>query len=583
MSFDYLFEVSWEVANKIGGIYTVISEKANLVYQKYKNHYYLIGPYLEERGLQEVRLQSLPSKLQELENIARNLGLKIYFGEWLINGYPPVILIDFKNWLSRANEIKYYLWENHGVDSLRAGDDFTLPVVWSSAVGAILKRFLADKRAIVHSHEWLSGTVNLELLANNQVKTIFTTHATVLARSLAGAGIEFWKELSFIQPDQKAREFKIEAKHLLEKACAQKSDFLTTVSSLTQKEVEAFFGRKVDALLPNGINLFRFPTIEEITYAHRKNKEAIQKFLLYYFAPYYPVEIDDSLIYFISGRKEIKNKGIDIFIKALGLLDKMLTQANFQKQIFVFIFVPETAKQKINQEVMNNLLTYRSLEEQLEHLDEKILKEVLHSLIHQETLKIEDLFDHKTYLEITRTLKKLKKEKSPPLSIFDLPSNNEILILLKSANLLNQRTNKLKIIYYPTYLSSTDGFLNLTYYEAVSGAHLGVFPSFYEPWGYTPLETAAAGVATVTSDLSGFGEFIANNLEINPKFPGVFILKRKNQKEPEVIEDLAKIMFEFAQLAHSERVQNKLEARRIANFCTWEKLIENYFNLYQKI
>ena len=573
-----LIEASWEVANKVGGIYTVIKSKAPYIQKYFPEEYYLIGPYLPNVSYLEFSPLSIPEIFREPIKEAEALGVKVYYGEWLINSRPKCFLIDYSNFLDKVNTLKYELWANYRIDSLRTGDDYNHPIAWCKASSIFLK-ILGEKLnaipKILHLHEWLSGAI--VLFENLPYTTIFTTHATVLGRSISGTGVNLWEKLSFMNPDEESYKYGVEAKHKIEKMAANRVNFFTVISNVLKTEAELILGRRPDFILPNGIDIFKFSTIEEITYLHRKNRDLIKDFLLYLFSPYYKVELTKSLFFFISGRMEIRNKGIDIFIRALSELNKKLTEKD--PNIFSFIFVPS---ENLGPDpiILNNLNIYRHLEETIEDLLPEIKSRLIHFLIHQEPIKDETIFERDEFLEIKQIIKQIRPANTPPISTHLLKENNEILVLLKTLNLTNKFEDKVKVIYYPTYLRTGDGFLNLPYEDVISGCHLGVFPSLYEPWGYTPLETALSGVITITSDVTGFSDYLKSIAEFNKDFPGIYFVYRKGKRDAEVVEELANLMLSIARLSRSARIQNKLEARRLASLCSWDNLIKNYLDLY---
>jgi glycogen(starch) synthase len=580
----YIFEISWEIANKVGGIYTVLSSKAKYLKDFYGKNYFVIGPYLGAKSQGDFRILSVPKEFEEIIDNLQKQGIIVYYGEWLVEGYPQGFLIDFQKFLHEINSVKYELWQKFAIDSLRTGRDYDEPVAWSKAVSLFIKELVKKdefQNSIFHFHEWLAGA---GLLLANEIKQkkIFTTHATILGRTLAGAGINFWSEISTLDPLKLAYDFHIEAKYLIEKNSAKFADILTTISTITAFEVECFLKRKVDAILPNGIDLSKFPTFEEIATEHRKNKDLILNFILYFFSPYFQKScpIKNSLIFFLSGRKEIKNKGFDVALLALGKLNQLLKEKNLNINIYVFVFVPDEIID-VNHHILENLITYKGLENYLDELSEEIRSRLLHSLIHQRPIDGEKLFDQEEFLEIQKILGKIKKEKEIPLSTHIVSENNEFLQLFHQAGLLNKEEDKVKVIFYPIYLSSTDGFLNLNYYDAINGCHLGIFPSFYEPWGYTPLETLAAGVMSITTDLTGFASYIEENKLLTKETPGLWILKRRNKTDEEVIQELTETFFKIATMERAERIQNKYEARRLASHFDWRELVKNYIKLYE--
>lgn len=573
-----LIEVSWEIANKVGGIYTVIKEKSQYIKDFFKDNYFVIGPYLPNRSSLEFSKLDTPEIFLDIIRECQKFGFEVYYGEWLIESRPKCFLIDFKNFLNNINSLKYELWINYRIDSLRTGDDYNYPIAWSKAVNVFLK-FFTEKfnqtKIILHLHEWLSGSVIL--FDKLPVISIFTTHATSLGRAMSESGVNFWDLLTTIDPDKEALKFGIEAKHQIEKIVAKYANFFTVVSNILALEVEYILGRKPDFILPNGINLNKFPTIEEISFFHKKNRDLIRDFFLYFFSPYYRLETKDSLIYFISGREEIRNKGIDVFIRALAELNRKLTIND--PNILVLILVPSETK-GIDPTLLNNLNVYRNLEEKIEDSLPEIKSRLIHYLIHKERIISEGLFNKEEFLELQKITKKLVVNNYYPISTHLVDDNNYIIRLLKSISLNNLPEDKVKIIYYPIYARRGDGLINLNYEELVVGCHVGVFPSFYEPWGYTPLETIASGVITITTDLTGFSEYIKKNIEFNKDYPGLYIIKRKGRRDSEVVEELTNIMLGIARLNRSARIENKLEARRIAKICSWDRLINNYLELY---
>lgn len=580
----YIFEISWEIGNKVGGIYTVLATKAKYLKNHYGKNYFVIGPYLSAKSQNDFRILKAPLEFQEIINSLETKNIPIYYGEWLVEGSPHGFLIDFQKFLQEINSVKYELWQNFGIDSLRTSKDYDEPVAWSKAVSLFLKELVTKdefQNSIFHFHEWLAGA---GLLFSNDLKQkkIFTTHATVLGRSLAGAGINFWNELSTLDPLKLAYDFGIEAKYLVEKNSAKFADILTTVSSVTSIEVENFLKRKVDYILPNGIDLSKFPTFEEIAACHRKNRDSILSFILYFFSPYFQKScpIKNSLIFFLSGRKEIKNKGLDLAILSLGKLNQIMKEKNIKMNIYVFVFVPDEIID-VNHNILENLITYKGLENYLQEINDEIRSKLLHSLIHQRPIDGEKILDKKDLLEIQRILAKIHKEQKIPIATHLIAENNEFLHLFRQANLNNHEEDRVKIIFYPIYLSSTDGYLNLNYYDAVNGCHLGIFPSFYEPWGYTPLETLAAGVMAITTDLTGFASYVKEKSLLTKETPGLWIIQRKNKNDNEVIEELTETFLKIVTMERAERIQNKYEARRLASYFDWQELIKNYLTLYE--
>ncbi|NTV24347.1 MAG: alpha-glucan family phosphorylase, partial [Nanoarchaeota archaeon] len=274
---DYLFEVSWEVCNKVGGIYTVVTSKIHPMLKFYKENYYAVGPYLESSTKSEFKEKVPPQIFKEIFEKLHSIGIMCYFGSWRIDGEPNVILVDYRNYSYRNNEIKARLWEKFGIDSLNSQyHDYDEPILWSTCVGIFLEEFASrspGKKIVGHFHEWLAGGGLLHLKGNNvKVATVFTTHATMLGRTLAGNHIDLYMELEKTNPEERAYQFGIQDKFLTEKACAKHADVFTTVSEITGIEATHFLGKKPDCLLPNGLDIERFPTFEESSIKHKLYK-----------------------------------------------------------------------------------------------------------------------------------------------------------------------------------------------------------------------------------------------------------------------------------------------------------------------
>jgi glycogen(starch) synthase len=578
---DYVFEVSWEVCNKVGGIYTVLKSKARHLVNIYGRNYYLIGPYFEDKIKGEFEELSLPGKYKDIFFQLEKEGIKCYLGKWLIEGEPNVILIDFKNFWEKSNKIKAKLWEDYKIDSLGSSYDFDEPMVWSYVAGMLIEKITTiyeQKNIIAQFHEWLSGAGLLYLKKQKPaIKIIFTTHATVLGRSLIYNNINFYSPLSNINIEEEVNRLGIKAKHQMEKAAARVSDLFSTVSEITSLEAEVFLKRKPDILLFNGLDLDKFLTLDEIVIKHKKENIRLKEFLFYYFFPYYTFDLDNTLFYFIAGRYEFRTKGIDILIRALDQLNQKLIQARSKKNIIVFFFIPSMVK-NIKPELLENKNFFEDIKDSLEDLSSEIQRKIIYLFLKKERFNEKTLFDKDFLFQIKKKLLKFSRKSNPFLTTHELIDNNDpILKSFKEVKLNNKKSDKVKIIFYPIYLTGHDGLINLDYHESVEACHLGIFPSLYEPWGYTPLEAAALGVSSVTTDLAGFGRY-CQRLEIIEKKdrPGIFVLERYDKTDEEEIVKLTNFLYKFSQFSEKERIENKIQARKIAGQADWKYFIKNY-------
>jgi glycogen(starch) synthase len=581
---EILFEISWEVCNKVGGINTVLRSKAKQIIKYYDSNYYVIGPYFANKVAGEFEEELPEEKFKKICEDTKNLGITLHFGKWLIKGSPKAILIDFGSFMKQCNEIKKVLWENFKIDSLNASHDYNEPLVWAYASGIVLEKLnsVFNKKIVAQFHEWLAGAGILYLKKNKvKIATIFTTHATVLGRTLSSSNFDLYGsagnnklKLETIDPEKEAYEHHVESKHQIEKEAAKNAEIFTTVSEITGMEATYILKRKPDVLLPNGLDMEKFPTFEDASIKHKFYRNIIKEFILCYFFPYYTFDIRDTLLFFLAGRYEFRDKGIDVYIKALQNLNERLKAEKSKKTVVAFIWVPANIR-GINHDFLENKILFKDIKESISENMHNIQNSILYSVLSRKILSQENIFSKDFLEELKIKLAKITKKGTPSLSTHDLADpNDEILKNLVPVSLDNQEDDKVKVVFYPTYLNGADGLLDLTYYEAMAGCHLGVFPSFYEPWGYTPLEAAALGVSSVTTDLAGFGRFIMKKNQ--KKQPGIFVLKRLNRTDKEIIDDLSNFMYKFSQFSRQERVLNKIEAKRLSGLADWKKLISSY-------
>jgi glycogen synthase len=583
---EKIFEVSYEVCNKVGGIYRVLESKADKMIYHYDDKYFLIGPYYRDKARGEFKEEAPPLELKKVFQKLEGEGLRFHYGRWLVKGKPATILVDFSDYFYKVDEIKKEMWDDFAVDSLHAGYDFNEPVCWSYATGRLIRELSSEfkgEKIVAHFHEWLSGAGLLYLKAKKApVKTIFTTHATSLGRTLAFHSINFYKLLDEINPDEESKKYGVFPKHSIEKASAKEADVFTTVSEITGIEAEKFLQRKPDVILPNGLDIEKFLSFEDIVVKHRLQRKNLRSFVASYFFPYYTFDLEETLFYFIIGRNELRAKGIDIFINSLGKLNKKMRAEKSKRTIVSFLFIPADVR-GINPSLLENVEYFRDLQDSFEGTYSDIEERMLYNVLREKELTKENLISEDYLLEIEKKLHRMKRNgETPSLSTHHLNSlHDEIINHLKSADLLNREEDRVKVIYYPIYLTGHDGLSNLNYEEALEACHMGVFPSFYEPWGYTPLEAAALGVSSVTTDLAGFGRF-CTGLKRKKDRPGIYILKREKKEDDVVTEDLYKFLYEFMKTTRRERVENKIEARKIAAQADWQSFIYNYLIAHNK-
>jgi glycogen(starch) synthase len=586
---EVCFEVSWEVCNKVGGIFTVVQSKVLPMKEHYGDNYFLVGPYFPKKSWGIFEEHVAPEHCKGAFDALKNEGIEVHCGAWITKGNPNALLVDFTNFSAQKNDIKRKLWDWYKIDTLNTEwFDFDEPVVWAYAVGRLieeLSKVFSGKKIVAHFHEWLAGAGLLYLRHQNaSVGTVFTTHATTLGRSLAMQERDIYEELEKIDSDGEARRLgpSVWAKHLLEKQSAQNASVFTTVSEITGMEAEHFLGRKPDVLLFNGLDMSKFPSFEEASVKHRQLKARISQFLMYYFFPYYSFDLDNTLSFFLAGRYEFHDKGVDVFIRALGKLNEQLKNEKCEKTIVAFFWIPGNVK-AIRPELLESKAYFEDVKDSIDDVHEDVHNRLLHMLISGKDISKESLLSEDFIQELKPKLKRLMRKGAPPLSthlLFD-EDKDAILNALRAVGLDNSPDDVVKVVFYPIYLSGADGLLDTSYYESMQGAHLGVFPSYYEPWGYTPLEAAALGVSSLTTDLSGFGQYICKECT-QGKYPGIFVLPRLKKSEEEIVNALTDMMSQFSHFTAKERVENKIMAQKIAATADWKLFIERYIEAHNK-
>ena len=571
---NHFIEVSFEAANKVGGIYQVLKSKSAKMKDFYGDNYTAIGFYDEESAREEFASRENPHKeiFEELEQE----GIKCRYGVWNIQSTPNCILVDVSEMEKSANEIKEEMWGNHGIDSINAGSDFDEPVKWSYAVGKLVQKLEAKQNGetVVQLHEWLSSPAMFQFDA----PTVFTTHATVLGRALSNSDFDL---LGAVEEgnidDSLADEYGVKAKHQLEKAAAESSDAFTTVSKTTGKEAEAVLDTEPDQILPNGFNVEAYPSLEELSYNHTKKKEEMKEFLSAYFEPYYDVKLEeDPRVLFISGRYEYHNKGVDILIEALSKLNEKEGD-----DFFVFIFVPSDTKGP-KPEVLDNMSLYDELKDHVDEILPDIRQKILSSVAGDQnpSEEIQNLLESNTLGSLRRNFH--GKQGSPPVSAFDLNyPDDEIMNGLWEAGLTNDEDDRVKVVFYPTYLSVGDKLLSMSYNDAIVASSAGIFPSYYEPWGYTPVETAANGALSITTDLAGFGQFLQEKTSQEER-KGIKVLSRRERNDKEASDELADMIGDIIDYSKTEITERKHNARKLAQMTSWEKLGNNYKKAHNK-
>ena len=529
---DYLFEVSWEVCNKVGGIYTVIATKSLYLKSEYKRHHIMVGPDVWMDTESNPDFIEDPTLYRAWRQQAAAEGLRVRVGRWNVPGRPTAILVDFKQFLTRQNEILTDFWKKFGVDSISGNWDYRESALFGYAAGRVIESFYrfnldTSDKVVAQFHEWMTGTGLLYLKSINiPVATVFTTHATVIGRCIAGNNLPLYDGILGYDADEKARHFNVVARHSLEKKAAQNSDVFTTVSDITAQECRHFLGRPVDVVTPNGFEPSFTPASDE-EYDHMR--EAARKKLVEVASAMCGEEVpENAVLVGIGGRYEWKNKGIDVFIDALDKLNR----TDFKgKCVHAFIMIP-SGHHGPDKQLLSKLSGAPS----------GYVTRTSHYLMNPE------------YDAVTRRLN-------------DLHFNNAI-------------GDKVKVYFIPSYLNGNDGIFNMTYYQLLSGLDLTLFPSYYEPWGYTPLESLAFRIPTLTTSLAGFGLWVRTYY--GKKHPGITILDRNDSNYFEVVDGVADRVKEIATIRKDTRKKYMQNAKEVSEIALWENNIVYYKEAYSK-
>lgn len=531
---DLLFETSWEVCNKVGGIYTVLSTKAKTLQKYYKDKVVFIGPDVwTEDNPSPYFLEEATSLNKWQQQLWLPEGVTVRCGRWDIPGKPLVILVGFKGMYARNNELFALMWNLYRVDSLHAYGDYGEACAFSHAAAIVIENFAkysgveTGKRIIAHFDEWTTGMGLLYIKnALPQIATVFTTHATCIGRSICGNNKPLYDYLKGYNGDQMANELNMEAKHSLEKAAALNADCFTTVSDITARECEQLLGRKPDVVTPNGFEENFVPSKADYPKARKIARDKILKVASSLTGNTYS---DDTFIVITSGRCEYHNKGIDLYLDSLARLGDI----DKDHSILSLVMVPAWMKEP--------------------------REDLMRSIDDGRPKRLVDPY-------ITHTLNN--------------PNDDAIINRIHGIGFANDR--HMSMIYVPCYLNGADGIFDLTYYELLPGVDATVFASYYEPWGYTPLESIAFGVPTVTTSLSGFGQWILSAFENSFEACGVRVEQRGDFNYHEVKEAIASDLNKLLNASTKETLKIHDAAMATSHKASWEYFIEYYDEAYRK-
>lgn len=532
---DYIFEASWEVCNKVGGIYTVLSTRAKTLQENLRNRIIFIGPdiWLDKENSTFIESSTLFSAWREYA--IQHDGLRVRVGRWNIPGEPIVILVDFMPFFADKDEIYAHMWEDYGVDSLHAYGDYDESSMFAIAAAKVVESYYhynisVTEKVIFQAHEWMTGMSALYLQKNlPEIATIFTTHATSIGRSIAGNNKPLYDYLFAYNGDQMAAELNMQSKHSIEKQTAHAVDCFTTVSEITNTECRELLDKQADVVLVNGFEDDFVPKTTAYTGKMKRARKSMLRLANCLLGEQFD---DDTLIIGTSGRYEFKNKGIDVFIDAMHRLNY---STDLNRKVLAFITVPGWTTEP-RADLQKRLSSH---EEYDTPLNQPYITHWLHNM-----------------------------------------DDDKVLGMMHYLGMRNERNDKVKIIFVPSYLNGDDGIINKSYYDLVLGNDLSIYASYYEPWGYTPLESVAFHVPTITTDLAGFGRWVMEMDNVKGISDGVEVLHRSDYNYHEVVDAVRDTVLNYLALDKNQIKAARRRAAYIAEKALWKHFITYYYQAY---
>jgi glycogen(starch) synthase len=575
-----LFEVAWEVCWQLGGIYTVIRTKAPQMSRIWGDRYCLIGPYNRDTAEVEIEECQPTGPIAIACERLRSMGIRVHHGHWLITGRPRVILLEFGAAMDRMGEFGYYLWKDHGIQ-LPEDQEVKNVVSFGFLVGMFFQELSKAPNVqlpiLAHFHEWMGGLGCMRIKhLNLPVATVFTTHATLLGRYLCTDNPDFYSKLPWINPDHAAGHYNIYARYSIERGATHTADVFTTVSDITGLEAEKLLSRRPCIITPNGLNIQKFAALHEFQNLHKDYKEVIHQFVAGHFFPSYNFDLEKTIYLFTSGRYEYRNKGMDVFIESLARLNHWLKAGGIPINVVAFIITRAPYK-NINVDVLRNQSMFDELSKMCEHITEEMGRALLHSVSAGRLPERGELMNEEAITRLKRGMHAWRSWKQPPIVTHDLwnDGTDPVLCQLRACQLFNARHDPVKVVFHPDFVSATSPLIGLDYDQFVRGCHMGVFPSYYEPWGYTPAECVASGTPSVTSDLAGFGSYVQQNIQ-DPNSKGLFIVGRRYASWDQSAHQLTEILFNFCLKDRRARIELRNRTERLSDYFDWSNLIVHY-------
>ncbi|XP_024052098.2 glycogen [starch] synthase, liver [Terrapene carolina triunguis] len=579
-----LFEVAWEVTNKVGGIYTVIQTKAKITTDEWGENYFLIGPYFEHNVKTQVEVCEPPNPaIKKAVDTLKGQGCQVFFGRWLIEGSPYVMLFDIGSAAWNLDRWKGEFWDacNIGIpfNDREANDALIFGSLTAWFFKELTSQFDDKPNLIAHFHEWQAGAgLILSRFRKLPVATVFTTHATLLGRYLCAASIDFYNKLDQFDIDKEAGEREIYHRYCMERASVHCAHVFTTVSQITAIEAEHMLKRKADVVTPNGLNIKKFSAMHEFQNLHAMYKARIQEFVRGHFYGHLDFNLARTLFFFIAGRYEYSNKGADLFLEALSRLNFLLRVHRSDVTVVVFFIMPAKTN-NFNVETLKGQAIRKQLWDTAQCVKEKFGKKLYDALLKGEIPDLNKILDRDDVTIMKRAIFSTQRQSLPPVTTHNMidDSHDPILNTIRRIGLFNNRTDRVKVILHPEFLSSTSPLLPMDYEDFVRGCHLGVFPSYYEPWGYTPAECTVMGIPSVTTNLSGFGCFMQEHVA-DPAAYGIYIVDRRYRSPDESCNQLTQFLYGFCQQSRRQRIIQRNRTERLSDLLDWRYLGRYYMH-----
>ncbi|XP_047737934.1 glycogen [starch] synthase [Hyalella azteca] len=634
----FIFEISHEAANKVGGIYQVIRSKCGASVEELGDQYILLGPYKEATAQTEVEITDFgeDSPLQGPCEKLRSFGWKVHMGRWLVDGNPQIILFDIGSASHDLDRYKHELFENTKIGIPNGDIECNDAVIFGFMVAKFLEEFRStcaefcedQPRVVAHFHEYsllcveathllkrhpdvitpnglnvkkfaaLHEFQNMHAIAKEKIndfvrghfhghmdfdldKTLYFFIAGRYEFGNKGADvfIEAMARLNHYMKfniDDEAGRRGIYHRYCMERAACHLAHTFTTVSDITGVEATHLLKRHPDVITPNGLNVKKFAALHEFQNMHAIAKEKINDFVRGHFHGHMDFDLDKTLYFFIAGRYEFGNKGADVFIEAMARLNHYMKASNVDRTVIVFIIFPAKTN-NFNVESLRGQAVTKSLRDTIHEIQSKMGKRMYDICLTGRLPTTDELMLKEDTVRLKRCIYSAQKKSLPPITTHNIidDARDPVLNAIRRCKLFNDPADKVKVVFHPEFLSVTSPLLGMDYEEFVRGCHLGVFPSYYEPWGYTPAECTVMGIPSVTTNLSGFGCFIAEHVA-DPMSYGIYIVDRRHIGLEESVRQLAQYLYDFTTLNRRQRIIQRNRTERLSELLDW-RILAGYY------